>query len=269
MSELAWLDAAKALPVGHSTKITHNCGGGLALKIGNEPRGWRAFCFRCGYKGWEWKPTPSLDERLKELSQNLLHDDDVRDSVELPLPAVNWRDWPDDARLWFLKAGLSAADAGALGVYYHPPTNRVVWPLYEGRTLVFWQARAVGYKPGDPRPKYLSPKLKPYGLVPLYGRLEDSSELVLTEDLLSAYKVGKVKPALSLMGTALKSAALAYIFRVQPTKVQVWLDGDKPGQEAASEVIRTLASNGFKVQRIVTQRDPKLHHLQQIKEILQ
>ncbi|MFN9506744.1 MAG: hypothetical protein ACK57J_19680, partial [Rubrivivax sp.] len=78
------------------------------------------------------------------------------------------------------RAGLSRQDAGRLGAYYHEPTNRVVLLLRHD----FWIARSIDGR----QPKYLSGD-RPDDLVIKWGAAPVPT---LTEDALSAYKIGKV-----------------------------------------------------------------------------
>lgn len=97
--------------------------------------------------------------------------------------------------------------------------------------------------------------------------------MTLTEDILSAYKVGKVGEGWCMLGTSLPSEFLAAILK-RGCPVNVWLDNDLPpkwtinrGQVAASKVVKQLRASGVSVRNIVTLQDPKLIHLNEIKEL--
>jgi DNA primase len=183
-------------------------------------------------------------------------------SVLLPEPRVySWSEWPEEFRLWLLKAGLSAHDSGQLGVYYHPPTNRAVLPvLGPSGHPVFWQARALRGR----LPKYLAPAVDKTTVLPVYGK---ATEVTLTEDILSAYKVGTVAEGWAMMGTSLSKHCLAKLIN-RGCKVNVWLDPDTAGRKAAKAVLATLRGAGLEARQIHSAKDPKLIHRQYIKEIL-
>lgn len=204
----------------------------------------------------------SLAVRLERIAAAHAADNKASVSVELPAPAVRtWADWPVGARLWLLKAGLSSADLPRLGAYYHPPTDRVVLPVSDPLLgTLFWQARAT-----DKRlPKYLAPPVDKSGVIPKYGRAE---VVTLTEDILSAYKVGKVGEGWSLLGTSISKLAVAELVN-RGCAVNLWLDADPPGRRAAVKVIAQLRSVGVEVRDICTYNDPKLVHLEKIKELI-
>lgn len=186
----------------------------------------------------------------------------VCQDATLPEPQVRaWGDWPGEARLWLLKAGLSSHDVGQLGAYYHPPTQRVVLPVYSpAKRLLYWQARALDGR----MPKYLGSPVGKDTCVPQYGK---ANEVTLTEDLLSAYKVGTVAEGWCLLGTSVSKVCLGMLIQ-RNAKVNVWLDPDAAGRRAAKKALALLRSVGLEARDIVSEKDPKLVHRQQIKELL-
>ena len=92
-------------------------------------------------------------------------------------------EWPAAARVWLHHAGLGREEIGRLGATYDPRSQRVYLPVVEEGRLVFWQARALDGR----QPKYLAPPVDKTAVLPRWGRAE---EVTLTEDILSAFKVG-------------------------------------------------------------------------------
>lgn len=247
--------------------MAHQCGSGKSLVVSNDETCWRGHCFRCPTENmWEPKPIPSLAERLAGSAK--LRKLDVLVPRQLDLPAPRVYDvglWPDATVLWFLKAGLSREDIGKVGAYWNPKYRRVVLPVYSDGKLIYWQARALEAE----RIKYINPEVDRTKLVAKYGA---GHELVLVEDILSAYKVGKVTEAWSLMGTKLHTAILADIVQ-RGGPVAIWLDPDwdrpaRPGQVAAKKLLSILRSLGIPVRNIVSRADPKALNLTEIREKL-
>lgn len=262
ISPASWLSKAQALPLGGRARVDHDCGPGRTLTIRHDETGLHAFCFRCNDKGWAPPAPVSLEVRLKRLSAMTEADERTAASTELPEPRLyNWADWPEPCRIWLLKAGLSRADSGRLGAYYHPPTNRVVLPVIDPLLgVVFWQARAVDGR----QPKYMAPAVGKGHAIPRYGSAPD---VTLTEDILSAYKVGLVGEGWALIGTSLSRWHLSELLK-RNAKVNVWLDPDRPGQKAATKVLATLRATGITARNILSHVDPKLIHLTDMKELL-
>lgn len=180
----------------------------------------------------------------------------------LPLPAVcDVAAWPSGAALWFYKAGLGRREIGELGAYYHPPSDRVVLPVLEAGVPVFYQARA--YQKGR-LPKYLGPTPRPPKLLPRWGRAENPT---LTEDILSAAKVGLVAEGWAVLGTSVSDHMIAMLLK-RGVPVNVWLDPDAAGRRGAAKIIKQLRAYGMTVRNIVSTRDPKLMTRGEIKEIL-
>jgi DNA primase len=259
-----WLAAAQALPEGGRGRINHTCGEGRTLLIKHERDRWSSYCFRCDEPGIEQKPTESWQERLERLTREQGMDAALRRSVALPgPPEFDVQQWPAAARVWLYKAGIGRPEIEELGAYWHRPTGRLVLPIFEGEQLIYWQARDVSWTRASKRAKYVNPDVDKQRLVAKYGR---GNPLVLTEDVLSAFRVGQVTEAWSLLGTSLSDPVAASIKTSRP--VRVWLDPDPAGRKAARTITQQLRSQGLDAQRIEARADPKLlsrreieHHL--------
>lgn len=264
LSEASWLPKALALSLqdGRSRRVDHDCGEGRSLLLSRDGPTLKAWCFRCNDKGFHKLEEP-LADRLARLSAAGAADNAAASQVDPPEGLRNPAEWPVGARLWLAKAGLHSGDIGALQARYDPETRRVVLPVPG-----FWQARAIF--PGQV-PKYLAPNVDKSKVLPRWGNAE---RITLTEDILSAYKVGKVAEGWCLMGTVLNQHTLLQILQ-SGKGVNVWLDNDLPplhstnrGQIAAAKVVKTLRSHGVDVRNIVTTLDPKLTPYGTIKELL-
>lgn len=274
MPELAWLATAQALPEGQHTRIGHECGDGKVLSVGCNEDGWRAHCFRCDYKWFVPRPPESITEKLARLQKAKDADRWIRKSVSMPIGLTNPQDWPMHARLWFYKAGISNVDIEhGIKAVWSEAMQRVVMPVYEDDQVVYWQARDTQWTRETPRAKYINPEV-PRDKLPLY-RSGTGNVLVLTEDILSAFKVSKAGfLAWALLGTKLNDYNLneilysARTLHNGPNLVYVWLDPDQAGQMAARAVTRTLRAYGVDARNVQSERDPKLHSRNEIKEII-
>lgn len=251
-----WLDAAQATDEGRKRRVDHDCGGGRTLIVANEERAWTSFCFRCDDRGWFPKPQESLSERIARRAAETAQDVRTASSVALPEPInTDAATWPAKAAVWLYKAGIGRPEIAELGAYWHEPTSRVVLPVIDGEDVVYWQARDPFWTRSSNRPKYINPSIDKQHLVAKYGR---GDPLVLTEDVLSAFRVGQVTEAWSLLGTNLTDAVLARILR-RGGVVLVWLDPDAAGRKASRTIINQLRACGVAANPVSTQRDPKLY----------
>lgn len=250
---------AERLRDGQKVRAQHHCGEGDCLIVSRDRRGYSAYCFRCGGKGFV-PLSLSLAERIENLREASKADDEARYSITLPTPKViDPQAWPRYARLWLYKSGFSNDDITRLGFYYNERLDRVVMPVYNGTELVYWQARGFSAD----RPKYINPSIDRQKLVAKYG--SGGPAVVLTEDNLSAYKVGKVCEAWSLMGTTLTDSVLADLIGLGKP-VLIMLDPDAGGTKGLLGMARRLGAVGLKFVDARMTRDPKRHSLQEIRE---
>lgn len=256
-----WLDAAQATGEGRSRRVDHHCGGGRTLKVSNQERGWSAFCFRCDDTGYFPKPQETLSERIARRGQETAQDARAATAITLPEPLnTDVATWPVSAAAWLYKAGIGKPEIAELGAYWHAPTARVVLPVIEGGKVVYWQARDTFWNRTARRPKYLNPSIDKQHLVAKYGY---GQPLVLTEDVLSAFRVGQVTEAWSLLGTNLTDAVLVHVIE-RGGRVCVWLDPDPAGRKASRTIINQLMACGVDVSPIHMQHDPKRYSRREI-----
>ncbi|WP_258304896.1 hypothetical protein, partial [Escherichia coli] len=106
-------------------------------------------------------------------------------------------------------------------------------------------------------PKAINPTVNREGLVAQYGT--GTAWVALTEDILSAAKVGGVEGATAwaLLGTVLSySSALSLAELGRP--VLLMLDDDPAGRRGAAEASKTLSLLGVPHKQVYFGRDPKL-----------
>lgn len=263
-----WLPIAQKLPANGRTRAPHHCGEGSPLLITREHDKSTAYCFRCGGTGFH-REHESLAERLERMKNEAAADETARASAELPEPRVyDTKEWPLDDKVWFFKMGLSLSMIGELGLYWCPALGRVVLPITEGDQLVFWQARSQ-----KRTPKWIAPMVAKDGLTARYG-VGRGDLIVLTEDALSAYKVGQVTESWSLLGTKLHPSVLRELVQ-SGKRVATWLDNDtgrangsNPGQEAAARIGARLRAFGLDYRNITSERDPKYYNADEIRRMM-
>ncbi len=255
-----WLPQAQELALGQRRRTAHDCGDGKTLLVEHKEGGYSAWCHRCSDKGWHPHPQPSLAERIARLTAVRAAESAVQASMAPPSPTeFNPSLWPLAARVWLYKAGFSNDTIQSHGWYFAAGIDRVVLPVYQGGRVAYWQAR--GFDPS--RPKYLNPAIdKPLAS---YG---SSGPLVLTEDILSAARVGEAACGVAVLGTSLSDRAVSEVVRRSGGCVTIWLDPDVPGRKAARKIKLQLSMAGCHVRDIRTPLDPKLYSRSRIEELL-
>ena len=263
LSPQSWLHLAEGLDIGRKRRHDHDCGSGKTLLISRDDRGYSSYCWRCSDHGFAPGPQESLSDKLARLARLRAGDEACTAIRGKPEPSnYDVDSWPTAAALWFYKAGLSRADIGALGAYYHPPSGRCVLPvgLGHGTEPAYWQARAL-----DGRfPKYIGASHRPPSLIARWGSAPSPT---LSEDILSAYKVGLVGEGWAVMGTSIPASYISELMRRQCV-VNLWLDPDAAGRRAAAKYKKQLQAYGLQVRDIQSTLDPKRHTRAEIKEYL-
>jgi DNA primase len=255
----SWEHYVDRVPEGQKRRFAHDCGGGATLLVSNGSDGPRAWCFRCNDGGSLPPPRRSLEEIARIIASNQQADSVCSSLPRLPEPAVHDVDaWPANAKLWLYRAGLGKPEIAKLGAYWHVPTSRVVLPVQSVRgEVVYWQARSVDGR----KPKYIGAADTREQVVAAYGTR--GTCVVLTEDILSAFKVGLQFHSVSLLGTSLSAVVANYVAGLQCLAC-VWLDPDAPGQAASRKVVRKLSLMGVRTAVIQSPIDPKLMTHEQI-----
>ena len=244
------LALTEQLKLGQKRRVDHDCGDGRTMIVSRNDRGVSYWCHRCHEKGWI--PTErSLSERIAALSESTEWDGAAQESLELPGPGkLDPQEWPDVPRLWLYKAGFSNDEIRRHGWYWNPSMQRVILPVKQDGKTIYWQGR--GFDSG--RPKAINPTVNREGLVAKYG---GGDWIAITEDILSAAKVGGVSEAWALLGTVLSySTALALSEAGRP--VLLMLDDDPAGRRGAAEAAKTLNLLGVRNHQVYFGKDPKL-----------
>ncbi len=262
-----WWDYAKDLPVGGRARGDHSCGDpGTLLVSRAEDGSYASYCFRCGDSG-QHRKQESLQEKLERITAQRNADESAMLSVQLPEPReYDTKTWPLADKVWFFKQGFSLRMIEELGLYWCPSIGRVVLPITVDDRVVFWQARSQ-----TRQPKWIGPQVPKHGLVSVYGKGKGDT-IVLTEDSLSAYKVGRSTEAWSLLGTKMTAGVMMQLIE-SGRRVATWLDDDRgrrrgnnPGQEAARAIGARLRAFGVDVRNITSPKDPKYYPDQFIQE---
>lgn len=104
-----WLATAKTLPAGRYIRI-ECCSADKSLRVANEERGYRAYCFRCGPRGFVAHGDFSIDQLKRRREEfALLEEKTVR------LPHDFTTCIPPSEAVWLYRAGISTGIAKHYG----------------------------------------------------------------------------------------------------------------------------------------------------------
>jgi hypothetical protein len=256
---MEWLEVAQQLPLGHKRRIQHDCSEGKDMLVSHNDTGYSAYCFRCGPVGFDPHGYQSIAEiaRLKELNAEA----SVPQTKELPNDFT--LDIPIDSFSWLARGGISIIHARNRGIGWSDRLGRIVLPIYKDGELVYWQARAV--TPGQ-SPKYSNPPVSKSEILYTAGDSSDTRRVIVTEDILSAIRVGAHCPTACILGTKVSDSQAAQLAAY--ARVSFWLDPDEAGLRGSAAGKRTL-SLVTRADVISSDVDPKCLSDRKIREILQ
>ena len=241
---------ADQLTPGQKRRVEHDCGDGNTMIVSRNARGISYWCHRCHTKGW--LPTErSLAERIAALREATEWDGTAQQSLELPGPGkFDPQDWPDQPRVWLYKAGFSNDEIRRHGWYWNPRMERVILPVKVDGKTIYWQGRGFD----SSRPKAINVRVDKANITARYG---DGPVVAITEDMLSAAKVGGVTEAHALLGTVVSDAVLLRLASAGKP-IALMLDSDAAGRAGAKAIALRLSLLGVDNRQIYFGRDPKL-----------
>lgn len=240
------------------------CGKDRSKVISHTSDGYSHRCFRCGDGGFVKHGVRSVSEMLqhrKELDQYM------NERGDLALPDDFTLDMPNEALGWFLRYGISSAMCKHYQFGYSESLGRAVMPVFDldGR-LRMTVSRAL-YK--DQQPKYKNKKDGDPSTTAFYSDdefllREPLKGTVITEDILSAGRAGRVLPAVSTLGTYLSDKLAVRLSTGLDAPFYIWYDGDAAGIKGARQAKRTLDLLGIENYNVRTDLDPKEYNNDQI-----
>lgn len=272
--EPPWLQLAKSMPIGAKRKIKC-CSQSASMIVSHTLQGYRAHCFRdSAHSGFVPKGLLST----KEVQSILSATSELRHSKAPSLSGCSSIDKTHTKALkWLLSAGISFRLISSYGLMWHAATCRVVLPIHDhADELIATVSRDVSGLKGVP--KYLERTkdnrtdvvFKADPSLALRDSLYSANgrTVCITEDILSAIRVGRLAHACALLGTTCSAGQALALIKDGYTSVYLWLDGDKAGRVGSLRIKRTLSLAGLDVQVIRTPKDPKLYSDRFIKETL-
>lgn len=175
-----------------------------------------SYCFACHY----YIPTPSI-EGLKKIAKEAMlvsTDSPIPDELYWPEDTAPLHEaiWAKPGMSWLRKYGITDDEIIKHKMGWSVKRMLLVQPVYEKGKMVLWQGR--NFNDG---PKYLTCGMK-NDILYLVGQ-PSRGVLIVTEDLISAIKVGREYQAAPLWGTNM-SIGLIKKVASQFDTLGIWLD---------------------------------------------
>lgn len=241
------------------TRGSRHCGSSnnKALQITRKDNGdIVAFCHRCGRKGVHRNPL--LQYRVpKELSSN--------NRIKPYIGGLGIEHWPAEARVRFVRYGITPEEAQEAGWRYNKDIHRLVRLIPNSTS---WICRRIFDHDPDTRKELKFNNEYKHFPQEIVGNNKDS--LVVVEDWLSAYKITKTgkDSALCLYGVNMTDTTFYRIIKEGYKNYYIWLDNDKPAVKRQQIRLRDKIAMLAKCNIILTDVDPKALSLSKIEGYL-
>lgn len=219
-----------------------------------------AFCFGCSY----YRPADKRKQSLAQLNNIVKASNDEEKVITLPTDRkINF---PYQAGNWLSSYGITMEETLYNDITWSPSLQGIVFPFYLADHK--GNVKVQGYQVRNfvaGRPKYLT--VGPKDDVFWWHGLHHTPEhgIILTEDCVSALKVGRYACTIPLLGSSLPRRKQIDLKQTS-NKLFFWLDSDKVGE--AYKYAELCAHQGYQTSVIVTPEDPKWYYDDEIKEIL-
>lgn len=211
------------------------------------------WCFSCGY----YLPTNPI-QRIKTQVQDV---EPVYKGITLPADFGN--EIPKDAYEWLKQYDIPDTTIKRRLIGWSESWQRLIFPYFIEGELVAWQGRYFGNDPiRQKRQKWFSQG--PLENI-LYVLGVKTTTLCLVEDIVSAIKLCPYVQTSPLFGSVISAKRFSRLSKFY-TDVIIWLDPDK--YKEAIKFANLGRTFGLNCRVILSDKDPKEHTIDEIKEYL-
>ena len=234
---------------------------------GNDTRGdnlavyqdGHSYCYACGYF-IPAKPTVELVKSQLTKSAIKAYESKCDD---LPIDITSDLDLV--CKTWLMKYNFTIAEMG--NFWWSPSKQQLIFPVFSDEgLLLFWQARNFNAKAKN---KYFTSGSL-YEELLLLGSTEDSSHIILVEDIVSAIILARDRLAIPLFGSTVSKDNIIFLrdqlMSAFITNVTIWLDADKT-QEAIL-IANQAKEMGIDMNVVTSAHDPKCYSYKEIYQFL-
>ena len=242
-------------PVGEGRRFQHDCSNkpDKSLIITRTRDGWAWYCHRCLQGG-----TRDLSGRSPKDVAQFMKSLDVQPTKtvqQMRLPLDYTKEIPAVGLAYLYMRGLTDADIKKWKIGYSAKYSRVIFPVYEGRDLVYFQGRTTLQVARD-NPKWMNVYQAGRKDVYFVANQMFSHNVVLVEDIISAIRVSHTADAYALLSTHIPEKLVLYLAGLYDT-LFFWLDPDKKMKIMATA--RRYRAFGINARGILTDKDPKYY----------
>ena len=248
--------------VGEGRRFQHDCTQkrDKSLVITRTRDGWAWYCHRCrqgGIRDLSGRSPKDVAQFMKSLD---VQPTKIVQQMRLPLDYT--KEIPAAGLAYLYMRGLTDGDIKKWKIGYSVKYNRVIFPVYEGRDLIYFQGRTTLQVTRD-NPKWMNVYQAGRRDVYFIANQMFSHAVVLVEDIISAIRVSHVSDTYALLSTHIPEDLVLELSKKYYT-IFFWLDPDKRMKTVATA--RRYRAFGINVRGILTDKDPKYYTDKQIRE---
>ena len=220
------------------------------------------WCFACHYLV---RPQTTAD-MAKRVALLTYPPNEEGGGIMMHMPDDLDTNFPQPVLIWLKTFDLTPSDFKQLDLCWSAERKQLIFPFFnaEGEVLAF-QAR--NFRENGPKWLTFGPM---HDIMTFYKPVlppKEDHEVVLTEDVISAYKVGKVVRASPIFGSNPGTGMLSRYGRRYST-ITFWFDRDAVGRAISASRHISQFFPQVKTRVIVSDFDPKAYSVDEIKKFL-
>lgn len=259
----SWLAPGESERENHETPDCSGSSKSLKVTMGENDGILRANCYRCGASGFfRYTSYPKINAAKKRNVDSDAKPVGIGTRIALPRQAVgDYSHFGIAARVWLGRAGITEEEVREYNILWNPVTKLLLIPIYSEGKLVGYQSRS--FEDNVSRYKTYTDNVNK---MLFRSKKIEGDTVVIVEDALSAIKVGRVLPSISLMGFKPSDGFMSAVKDYD--KFFIWLDNDNKYVKLGQSELSTRLGIYGHTHVIHTDKDPKMHSEQEIRGLL-
>lgn len=251
-------------PVGEGRRFQHDCTKkhDKSLVITRTRDGFAFYCHRCrvgGIRDLSGKSPREVARFMQTLNVR-----PIKTMIDMRLPLDYTKNIPAAGIAYLYTRGLLDRDIKRWKIGYSSKYNRIIFPVYEGHKLIFFQGRTTLVVTRD-NPKWMNVYQSARKDTYFIANQMFSHEVVIVEDIISAVRVSYTADAYAMLSTHISEELILELSEKYDV-IFLWLDPDK--KVKTFNLVRRYRAFGINVHLITTGKDPKYYTNKEIRRFI-
>jgi len=250
--------------VGEGHRYNHDCSNKYdkSLIVTRTREGWVWYCHRCKEAGMRDLSGRSMKEKAQFIRS--LNVQPIKTLKDMRLPLDFTSEIPGAGLVYLYTRGLHDIDIKKWKIGYSPKYDRVIFPVYDGKKLVFYTGRTTS-KVTKENPKYMNVYQSGRKEVYFIAKGIFNVDVVIVEDIVSAIRSSYTLDAFAMLSTHIPETLMLELAN-HYTTIYLWLDPDK--RDKCVKLRRRYRAFGMNVRLIRSDKDPKFYDNKEIRRFI-